>query len=125
MPDKSEPQISRMLKAPAAMAASIAVHRGVEAGWKLVTHTDPPAAGDRQVPLGRAVAWAALVGGAIPTARMIASRYASTVLVPRSQRQGSPQPGPADGQALPQPQPEAPGLPYLITVAALAWRRRR
>jgi hypothetical protein len=115
-----------MLKAPAAMVASVAVQRGLHAGWKLVTGTGPPTApDDRQVPLGQAVAWAALFGGAVTTARMIASRYASSLLLPRAQRQGLPEPGQVDSSGQQLPQPEAPGLPYLMVVAMLAWRRRR
>ena len=115
-----------MLKAPAAMVASVAVQRGLRAGWKLVTGQGPPVApDDRRVPLGQAVAWAALFGGAVTTARMIASRYASSLLLPGAQRPGLPEPGQVDsfGQRLPEPQ--APGLPYLMVVAVLAWRRRR
>ena len=115
-----------MLKAPAAVVASVAVRRGLLAGWKLVTGTEPPTApDDRRVPLGQAVAWAALFGGAVTTARMIASRYASSLLLPRAQRPGLPEPGPVDSSGQQLPQPEAPGLPYLMVVAVLAWRRRR
>jgi len=117
-----------MLKAPAAMVASVAVQRGLHVGWKLVTGQEPPrAADDKQVPLGQAVAWTALFGAAVAGARMIAGRYASAFLAPRRQGQGLPEPAPgqADGQDHPLPQAEAPGLPYLILVAVLAWRRRR
>jgi hypothetical protein len=117
-----------MLKAPAAMVASVAVQRGLHVGWKLVTGQEPPTApDDKQVPLGQAVAWATLFGAAVAGARMLASRYTRTLLVPRRQRQGLPEPvpGQADGQDHPLPQAEAPGLPYLILVAVLTWRRRR
>jgi len=48
-------------------------------------------------------------------------------LLPRSLRQSLPEPAPgqADSQDHPLPQPEAPGLPYLLTLAVLVWRRRR
>jgi hypothetical protein len=117
-----------MLKAPAAMVALLAAQKGMHVGWKLVTGQEPPAApDDKQVPLGQAVAWTALFGAAVAGARMIASRYASTWLVPRRQRQGLPEPAPGQIESpdLPLPQAEAPGLPYLILVAVLAWRRRR
>ena len=127
MPGKREPRSSRMLKAPAAMVASVAVQRGLHVGWKLVTGQEPPTApDDKQVPLGQAVAWSALFGAAVAGARMIASRYASSLLVPRRQQQGLPEPaaGQIESQDQPLPQAEAPGLPYLIVVAVLAWRRR-
>jgi MYXO-CTERM domain-containing protein len=117
-----------MLKAPAAMAASVAVQRGLHVGWKLVTGHEPPSApDDKQVPLGQAVAWTALFGAAVAGARLIAGRYASAFLAPRRQRQGVPEPAPgqSDGQDRPLPQAEAPGLLSLILVAVLAWRRRR
>ena len=115
-----------MLKALAAPVASFAVLRGLHASWKLVTGTEPPAAPDnKQVPVGQAVAWAALLGAAIATARTIARRYASSLLLPRPRRQGLPEPGQMDSQDHPPDQPEVPGLPYLILVALLVWRRRR
>jgi hypothetical protein len=116
-----------MLKALAAPVASFAVLQGLHVGWKLVTGADPPAAPDnKQVPVGEAVAWVALVGAAVAGARMIASRYVSSLLLPRPRRQGLPEPGQVDSQDHPLPQqPEAPGLPYLILVALLVWRRRR
>jgi Protein of unknown function (DUF4235) len=115
-----------MLKGPAALLASVAVRGVLHAGWKLVTGAEPPAApGDKRVPLGEAVAWAALFGGAVTTARMLASRYVSFLWRPRARRQGLPEPGQVDSHGQPRPEPEAPGLPYLLAVAVLAWRRRR
>ena len=108
------------------MVASVAVRRVLHAGWKMVTGTEPPAApGDKRVPLGQAVAWAVLFGGAVTTVRMIASRYASSLLLFRAQRQGLPEPGQEESPGQPLPEPAAPGLPYLMVVAVLAWRRRR
>lgn len=115
-----------MLKALAAPVASFAVLRGMHAGWKLVTGTEPPVAPDnKQVPVGQAVTWAALLGAAVTTARMIARRYASILLLPHPPRQGPPGPGQIDSQDQPPHQPEAPGLPYLTLVALLVWRKRR
>jgi hypothetical protein len=128
MEGKREPRRSSMLKAPAALVAAVAVRRGLHVGWKLVTGKEPPAdPEDKQVPLGQAVAWAALFGAAVAGARMIARRYVSTLLVPRRQRQGLSEPaaGQIESQGHQLPQAEAPGLPYLIPVAVLAWRRRR
>lgn len=123
-----EPRSSRVLKAPAAALAAVAMHRGLNAGWKLVTGKKPPAAPeDQYVPLGQAAAWVALLGAAVPGARMIARRYVSSLLVPRPQGrdQAEPEPGQIDGQDQPPSHPEVPGLPSLIVVAVLTWRRRR
>jgi hypothetical protein len=128
MPGKRERLSSRMLKTPAALVAAIAAQRGLQIGWKLITGEEPPAApDDKQVPLGQAVAWTLVLGAAITTARMIASRYMSSLLLPRRQQRGLPEPAPGqtDGQDRPLPQPEAPGLPRLILLAVLVWRRRR
>ena len=128
MAGEREPRSSRILTAPAAALAAVAVHRGLHVGWELVTGKKPPAAPEsQQVPLGQAAAWAALLGAAVPGARMIARRYVSSLLVPRPQPQGQPAPAPGriDSQDEPPRQPEAPGLPSLIVVAVLAWRRRR
>jgi Protein of unknown function (DUF4235) len=115
-----------MLKAPAAMVASVAVQGGLRAGWRLVTGAGPPAApDDRRVPLGQAVAWAVLFGGAVTTARMIAGRYVSAWLLPGAQRQGPAEPGRVGSSGPQVPARQAPGLPYLVAVAVLAWRRRR
>ena len=128
MPGSREPLSSRMLKGAAAFVAAVAFDRGLHAGWRLVTGREPPAApDDKQIPLGVAAAWAALFGAGVAGARMLASRSAGALLVPRSQQQGLPEPaaGQTGSQDRPLGQAEAPGLPYLIAVAALAWRRRR
>jgi hypothetical protein len=127
MPGNREPRSSRMGEGPAALVAMVAARRGLQPGWKLVIGKVPPAApDDKQVPLGQAVAWTVLFGAAITTARMIATRYASTLL-PSSQRPSLPEPAPGqtDSQDHPLPPPEAPSLPYLLTLAVLVWRRRR
>ena len=117
-----------MLKGLAALAAAVAFKRGLHAGWRLVTGREPPAApDDKQIPLGVAAAWAVLFGAGVAGARMMASRYAGALLVPRRQQQGLPEPaaGQIDSQDRPLSQAAAPGLPYLTAVAVLAWRRRR
>jgi hypothetical protein len=115
-----------MLKGFAALAAAVVFKTGLQAGWKLVTGHEPPAPDDKQIPLGEAATWAVLFGAGVAGARMMASRYAGALLVPRRQQQDPPEP--AAGQVNSQDdslgQAEAPGLPYLITVAVLAWRRR-
>jgi hypothetical protein len=117
-----------MLKGSAAFVAAVAFERGFHAGWRLITGHEPPAApDDKQIPLGEAAAWAVLFGAGVAGARMMASRSAGALLVPRRQQQGLPEP--AAGQIGSQDhslgQAEAPGLPYLIVVAVLGWRRRR
>ena len=127
MPGSREPLSSRMLKGLAALVAAVAFKKGLHAGWRLVTGTEPPAApDDKQIPLGEAATWAVLFGAGLAGARMLASRYAGALLVPR-QQQGPPEPaaGQIDGQDHPLGQAAAPGLPSLIAVAVLAWRRRR
>ena len=128
MPGSREPLSSRMLKGLAALVAAVSFRRVLHAGWRLVTGHEPPAApDDKQIPLGEATAWAVLFGAGVAGARMMASRYAGALLVPRRQQQGPPEPaaGQINSQDHPLGQAEAPGLPYLIAVAALAWRRRR
>src|SRR5260370_30565629 len=128
MPGKRERLSRRMLKTPAALVAAVAARRGLQVGWKLITGEEPPAApDDSQVPLGQAVAWTLLLGAAITTARMIASRYMSSLLLPRRQQRGLPESalGQTDSQDHPLPQPEAPGLPHLILLAVLGGQRRR
>ena len=128
MPGSREPLSSRMLKGLAALAAAVTFRRGLHAGWRLVTGHEPPAApDDKQIPLGEAATWAVLFGAGVAGARMMASRYAGALLVPRRQQEGLPEPaaGQNNSQDHPLGRAEAPGLPYLITVAVLAWRRRR
>ena len=80
-----------MLKGAAAFVAAVAFDRGLHAGWRRVTGTEPPAApDDQQIPLVHAVVWTLLLGAAITTARMIAMRYA-TFLLPRRQREAAEQ----------------------------------
>jgi len=128
MPGSREPLSSRIVKGLAALVAAVSFRRVLHAGWRLVTGHEPPAApDDKQIPLGEATAWAVLFGAGVAGARMMASRYAGALLVPRRQQQGPPEPaaGQIDAQDHPLGHAEAPGLPYLITVAVLAWRRRR
>ena len=128
MAEKGESRSNRALKEATGLIAVLAVQKLVRVGWRRVTGHEPPAApDDKQIPLGEATAWAVLFGAGVAGARMMASRYAGALLVPRRQQQGPPEPaaGQIDAQDHPLGHAEAPGLPYLITVAVLAWRRRR
>ncbi len=128
MPGKGDSRTSRTLKEVAGLVAVVAARRGLQVGWRRVTGEEPPAApDDSQVPLGQAVAWTLVLGAAITTARMIASRYMSSLLLPRRQQRGLPEraPGQTGSQDHPLPQPEAPGLLHLILLAVLVWQRRR
>jgi len=72
------------------MAAVLAAQKAARIGWRRVTGKEPPASpDDQQIPLGEAVAWTLLLGAALATARMIAMRYAASLL-PRHRRQASP-----------------------------------
>jgi len=123
MPGKGEGRTIRTLKDAAGLVAAVAARRGLRAGWQVVTGKEPPGApDDKQVPLGEVVAWAMLLGAAMTTARMIAGRWVSRVLLPRRQREAA---GQTDSQGHPLPQPESPRFGYLALVAALLWRRRR
>lgn len=123
MPGKGEGRTIRTLKDAAGVAAAVAAHRGLRAGWKVITGKEPPGApDDKQVPLGELVVWAMLFGSAMATARMIAGRWVSRVLLPRRQREAA---GQIDSQGRPLSQPESPSFGYLALFAALLWRRRR
>jgi hypothetical protein len=81
MAGKGEDRTSRALKEAAGLVAAVAARRGLQLTWKHITGGQPPLApDDEQVPLGRAVLWAFLVGAAMTIARMFAIRYASHLL---------------------------------------------
>ena len=128
MAEKGESRSNRVLKEATGLIAVLAVQKLVRVGWRRATGNEPPAApDDKQIPLGEAAAWAVLFGAGVAGARMMASRYAGALLVPRRQQEGPPEPaaGQINSQDHPLGQAAAPGLPYLIAVAVLAWRRRR
>jgi uncharacterized protein DUF4235 len=100
MAEKGKSYSVQALEQVAGMLAVVAAQKVMRVGWRRVTGAEPPGApDDQQVPLGRAVAWTLLFGAAITTARMIAMRYAATLL-PRRQREAL-----AAGQA------NSPGTP--------------
>ena len=89
--DSSDGRVNQMLKHAAGMAAAAGAYKGLQVVWKQVTGKEPPLGpDDQQAPLGRAIAWALVMGASITTARMIAMRYTSK-LVPGAQPQGMPE----------------------------------
>ena len=87
MAEKGESRSVRALKEATGLIAVLAASKVLRVSWRRVTGQEPPGSpDDQQVPLGQAIAWTALLGAAITTARMFAIRYAS-YLLPRRQRQ--------------------------------------
>jgi len=85
--DSSDGRVSQMLKHAVGMAAAAGAFKGLQFIWKWVTGKEAPLGpDDQQAPLGRAIAWALVMGAAITTARMIAIRYTSKLL-PHGQQQ--------------------------------------
>ena len=79
--DSSDGRVSQMLKHAVGMAAAASAFKGLQFIWKWVTGKEAPLGpDDQQAPLGRAIAWALVMGAAITTARMIAIRYTSKLL---------------------------------------------
>jgi Protein of unknown function (DUF4235) len=88
--DSFNARVSRTLKHAAGMAAAAGTYQGLQLLWKQVTGKLPPLGpDDQQAPLGRAIAWTAVMGAAMTTARMIAIRYTSRLL-PGGQQQTMP-----------------------------------
>ena len=79
--DNSDTRVTQMLKHAVGMVAAAGAFKALQLTWKQVTGKEPPLGpDDEQAPLGRAVAWALVMGAAITTARMIAIRYTSRLL---------------------------------------------
>jgi hypothetical protein len=84
--DSSDSRASQTLKHAVGMAAAAGAFKGLQVIWRRVTGKEPPLGpDDQEAPLGRAIAWALVVGAAITLARMIAIRYTSKLL--RGQQQ--------------------------------------
>ena len=84
--ESSDSRASQMLKHAVGMVAAAGAFKGLQLAWKRVTGKEPPLGpDDEQAPLGRAIAWALVMGAAITTTRMIAIRYTSKML--RGQQQ--------------------------------------
>jgi hypothetical protein len=79
--ESSDSRASQMLKHAVGMVAAAGAFKGLQLAWKRVTGKEPPLGpDDEQAPLGRAIAWALVMGAAITTTRMIAIRYTSKLL---------------------------------------------
>ena len=70
--DSSDGRVGQTLKHAVGMAAAAGAYKAIQLAWKRVT--------GKEAPLGRAIAWALVMGAAITTARMIAIRYTSKLL---------------------------------------------
>jgi Protein of unknown function (DUF4235) len=83
----SDGRVNQALKHAAGMAAAAVAFKGLQVAWKQVTGKEPPLGpDDQQAPLGRAVAWALVMGAAVTTARMIVMRFTARLL-PGGQQQ--------------------------------------
>ena len=79
--DSSDARVIQMLKHAVGMAAAAGAFKGLQFIWTRVTGKEVPLGpDDQQASLGRATAWALVMGAAITTARMIAIRYTSKLL---------------------------------------------
>ena len=79
--ERSDGRVSQTLKHAAGMAAAAGAYKGLQFAWKQVTGKGSRLGpDDQQAPLGRAIAWALMMGAAITTARMIVIRYTSRLL---------------------------------------------
>ena len=79
--DSSDGRVGQTLKHAVGMAAAAGAYKAIQLAWKRVTGKEAPLGpDDQQASLGRAIAWALVMGAAITTARMIAIRYTSKML---------------------------------------------
>ena len=82
----SDGRVGQTLKHAVGMAAAAGAFKGLQFIWTRVTGKEVPLGpDDQQASLGRATAWALVMGAAITTARMIAIRYTAKLL--RGQQQ--------------------------------------
>ena len=78
MADKRGDFGSRAVGGLAAIAAGFATRKALTLAWKRVTGKEPPAhPEDPEVRLAEAVGWAAMMGVAMSTARLLATRVAT------------------------------------------------
>lgn len=70
---------SRAISALAGMAAAFVVRKLLTFGWTKITGKQPPEhPEDPQVKLGEALAWGIVLGAAVHTARLLATRAVSS-----------------------------------------------
>ena len=78
MADKRGDIGSRLIGGLAAAAAGFATRKVMTAGWRKLTGKEPPEhPEDPQVALAEAIGWAAVMGVAMSTARLLATRVAA------------------------------------------------
>jgi hypothetical protein len=78
MADKRGDFGSRAVGGLAAVVAGFATRKAMTAAWKKITGKEPPEhPEDPEVALAEAVGWAAMMGVAMATARMLATRLAT------------------------------------------------
>ncbi len=78
MADKRGDGGTKALGALAAFAAAFAARKLITIAWTRVTGKEPPSdPQDPQVGIGEALSWAVVMGVAIETARLLASRAAT------------------------------------------------
>jgi hypothetical protein len=78
MADKRGDFGSRAVGGLAAVAAGFATRKALTLAWKRVTGKEPPEhPEDPEVRLGEAMGWAAMMGVAMSTARLLATRVAT------------------------------------------------
>jgi Protein of unknown function (DUF4235) len=78
MADKRGDIGSRAVGGLAAVAAGFATRKAMALAWKRITGKEPPEhPEDPEVRLGEAVSWAAMMGVAMSTARLLATRVAT------------------------------------------------
>ena len=79
--DSSDGRVNQALKHAAGKAAAAVAYKGLQVVWKQATGKESPLGpDDQQAPLGRAIAWALVMGAAVTTARMIVMRFTSRLL---------------------------------------------
>ena len=82
---------TRAMAAVAAVAAAWIARRVITFGWTKITGKEPPGnPEDPHVGVGEALTWAVILGVAIETARVLATRAATKQAATRKMRQAPP-----------------------------------